>query len=224
MISKEKQLQELVQRYAEPTRQAMDNTAAKFILGDGNPNAVIMIVGEAPGLNEDRQGKPFVGRSGKSLMDWLASIGLQREDVYISNIVKCHPMKNPKTPEARGNDRPPKPHEIALCLPIMLQEILIIRPRFLLTLGSPSTRTLLQTDETITQLRGKAKPLAIEAIRKKIRESGVHEDVPLSTQEINVLKDVQVLPTFHPAALFHNPSLKEEVLKDLKTLQILTRS
>lgn len=184
-------LHALYERVEAPTRAALDHTPAKFVRGNGNPDAQIIFIGEAPGLDEDRQGKPFIGRAGQLLNKWIASLGLAREDVFITNIVKCHPMKNPQTPDARSNDRPPKPVEIEVCLPILLEEIRVIKPQVIITLGSPSTRTLLNTKETITQLHGR----------------------------FFMYEGVRLFPLFHPAALFHNPPLAIDVEKDLKTLR-----
>ena len=191
--NKSKALKDLYDRYEALTRRDI-GTKAKFVRGEGSSSAKVMFVGEAPGLNEDLQGRPFVGRAGQLLNKWLASIHLVREDVYITNIVKCHPMKNPNTPEARGNDRPPTPAEIRICLPIIREEIDVIRPRVIMTLGSPSTRTLLDSKETITKLRGRFFPWAGHP-------------------------GIQILPTFHPAALFHNPVLAKEVAEDMQTLK-----
>jgi DNA polymerase len=182
----------------EPIVRKTIGTPANFIRGAGNPDADVIFVGEAPGLNEDRLRTPFIGRAGQILNGWLEAIGLDRKDVFITNTVKCHPMKNPKTPDARGNDRPPTPAEIALCRPILEEEVRIISPRVIVTLGSPATRTILNTKETITQLRGRRHPFPADA-------------------------SVGVFPIFHPAALCHNPSLKIDVLNDLRSLrQLLT--
>ena len=191
--NKSKALKDLYDRFEAPTRREI-GTKAKFVRGEVSPSAIVMFVGEGPGLNEDLQGRPFVGRAGQLLNKWLASIGLMRDDVYITNIVKCHPMKNPNTPEVRGNDRPPTLEEIRICLPIIREEIDLIRPRVIVTLGSPSTKTLLDSKETITKLRGRFFPWAGHP-------------------------GVRILPTFHPAALFHNPVLAKDVAKDMQKLK-----
>jgi DNA polymerase len=188
-VEKSKALDALYERAAEPTRRTIQ-TAAHFVRGSGNPEAAIVFVGEAPGLNEDQLQKPFVGRSGQILNGWLEAMGLERPDVFITNVVKCHPMKNPRTPQARGNDRPPTAAEIRLCWPILEEEIRIIQPAVIVTLGSPAAQTVLATKEKITQLRGRLHPFPPEPL-------------------------VQVFPLYHPAALCHNPSLKPQVLEDL---------
>jgi len=114
--------------------------------GGGNPNARVLFVGEAPGAEEDRLGRPFVGRSGQYLTEVLARCGVARSDVYITNIVKCRPPGN----------RTPEPDEIKSCFPFLLKQIQIIQPRVICALGTVSAQTLLQTDTKITSLRGKS--------------------------------------------------------------------
>lgn len=187
-------LARLYDEHEAAVRKAVSSDRAKFVRGEGNADAQIIFVGEAPGLNEDLQGRPFVGRAGQLLNQWLESIGFVREDVFITNVVKCHPMKNPLTPKARGNDRPPTPAEIQACWPVLQKEIVLIDPRVIVTLGSPATRTVLQTQEPITKVCGRFFPFPAKA-------------------------DVRVFPLFHPAALFHNPTLRKTVTRDLDILR-----
>ena len=119
------------------------------VFGEGSPNAKLILVGEAPGRNEDLQGKPFVGVAGKLLTKILASIGLKREDVFIGNILKCRPPMN----------RNPKPEEIKACWGYLDKQLKIIRPRVILAMGTFAAQTLLKTDERIGRLRGKFYPL-----------------------------------------------------------------
>jgi uracil-DNA glycosylase len=193
-MEKQSRLKALYDRVETPTRRLLGNTPARFVRGDGNPDAAVVLIGEAPGLNEDREGKPFVGRAGQLLNQWLESIGLKRADVYITNLVKCHPMKNPATPDVRGNDRPPTPFEVETCWPIVQEELAIIQPKVLVPLGSPATRAILKSKQTITALRGCLAAFA--------ENPAIH-----------------VFPLFHPAAMFHNPLLRPEVLKDLQALK-----
>jgi uracil-DNA glycosylase family 4 len=116
----------------------------QVVFGDGNPRADILFVGEAPGLNEDLQGRPFVGAAGKLLSDCLGRIGLKREDVYIANIIKCRPPEN----------RNPKREEIASCRPYLLRQIEIIHPRVVCTLGNFAAQTLLEKKVAIMKIRG----------------------------------------------------------------------
>ncbi len=115
-----------------------------IVFGVGNPKADLVIVGEAPGRDEDAQGEPFVGRAGKLLTDIIGAIGLARTDVYICNVIKCRPP----------NNRPPEPGEIEKCSPFMQAQIAAIAPKMICTLGKFATQTLLQTETPISALRG----------------------------------------------------------------------
>ena len=124
---------------------ALRTTATQLVFADGNPRARVMFVGEAPGRDEDIEGLPFVGRSGKLLDRMLAAIGLDRTSVYIANIVPWRPPGN----------RTPTPQESATCLPFTLRQIELADPDVLVCLGNPSTQTLLATSEGITKTRGR---------------------------------------------------------------------
>jgi DNA polymerase len=119
------------------------------VFGEGNPDADLLVVGEGPGREEDLQGRPFVGRSGK-LLDrlLLEEVGVAREQVYIANVVKCRPPGN----------RDPLPDEIAACRPWLAAQVELIRPRVVLTLGNFSTKLLLETTEGIRRTRGRVYP------------------------------------------------------------------
>jgi DNA polymerase len=119
------------------------------VFGEGDPHADLMVVGEGPGRDEDLQGRPFVGRSGRLLDKLLIEeAGLERRQVYIANVVKCRPP----------NNRDPLPEEIASCRPYLDQQIGLIAPKVLLTLGNFATKALLDTSEGITRLRGRSYP------------------------------------------------------------------
>jgi DNA polymerase len=120
-------------------------TRTTLVFGVGDPDARLMFVGEAPGRNEDLQGEPFVGAAGKFLDELLASIGLDRSDVYIANILKCRPP----------NNRDPLPAEVATCTPFLDRQIEIIAPTVIATLGNHATRYLLHTDRSISTVRGR---------------------------------------------------------------------
>jgi DNA polymerase len=120
-------------------------TASRLVFGDGNPAARVVLIGEAPGRDEDLEGRPFVGRSGKLLDRMLAAIGLDRTSVYIANIVPWRPPGN----------RTPTPQETAICLPFILRQIELVNPDILVCLGNPSTQALLGTKEGITKTRGR---------------------------------------------------------------------
>jgi len=115
------------------------------VFGDGNPDATLMFIGEAPGAEEDAQGIPFVGAAGKKLNEIIAAMGLKREDVYIANVLKSRPPDN----------RTPLPSEVELCGAYLKKQIEIVNPSVIVTLGSPATKYLLQTTIGITRLRGK---------------------------------------------------------------------
>jgi DNA polymerase len=124
---------------------ALRATATQLVFADGNPHARLMFVGEAPGRDEDIEGLPFVGRSGKLLDRMLAAIDLDRKAVYIANIVPWRPPGN----------RTPTPQETAICLPFTRRQIELVDPDILVCLGNPSTQTLLSTNEGITRTRGR---------------------------------------------------------------------
>ena len=165
--------------------------------GMGSPKAEVMFIGEGPGFKEDHEGKPFIGRSGQLLDKIMEAIGLSRETVYIANIVKCHPMKNPADPESRGNDRPPTPDEMAACRGWLEAQIRAIKPKVIVTLGAVPARALLGDDTPITKIRG----------QWRTYEPG------------GGLPPIKLLPTFHPAALLRNPVLKLDVWNDMKNLK-----
>ena len=124
---------------------ALRSTATQLVFADGNPKARVMFVGEGPGYEEDKQGLPFVGRSGKLLDQMLKAIGLDRTQVYIANIVPWRPPGN----------RTPTPQEAAICLPFLLRQIALCDPDILVCLGGPSAQTLLNVKEGIMKLRGR---------------------------------------------------------------------
>lgn len=120
-------------------------TAKQAVPGEGNPNAGLVCVGEAPGANEDEQGRPFVGQAGQLLTKILAAIDLRREDVFICNVLKHRPPGN----------RNPLPEEVAACSPYLVRQIAIIRPRVIVAFGTFAAQTLLQTKDSIGKLRGR---------------------------------------------------------------------
>jgi len=163
----------------------------RAVFGAGSPRARVMFIGEGPGYEEDRRGEPFVGKAGELLDKILAAIGLSRETVYIANIVKCHPMAEPSVPDRRGNDRPPTPEETAACRPYLDAQIDLIRPGFLVALGASAARALTGSTQGITAMRGQWKE---------------YRGIPL-------------LPTYHPAALLRDESLKVHAWRDMKSLK-----
>jgi DNA polymerase len=127
-------------------RCKLGRTRTKLVFGEGNPQARLMFVGEAPGAEEDREGRPFVGEAGQLLNRMLNNLGVRREDVYIANILKSRPPGN----------RDPEADEVAACLPFLIKQIESIRPLVIVTLGKIATNYLLQLkpDTPITKLRG----------------------------------------------------------------------
>jgi len=123
----------------------LGQTRTKFVFGTGNPAASLMFIGEAPGADEDLQGEPFVGRAGQLLNKILEAIHLQREDVFICNILKCRPP----------NNRTPIPEEVEQCLPYLRKQIALVRPKLIVCLGLTAAQNLLRTKESLTSLRGR---------------------------------------------------------------------
>ena len=144
-------LSDLAAEAAGCVRCALAAGRTTVVFGEGDPGAALMVVGEGPGRDEDLQGRPFVGRSGKLLDRLLAEeAGLRRDEVYIANVVKCRPPGN----------RDPLPAEIAACRPYLDGQVSLIAPRVVLTLGNFATRALLGTTEGVTRLRGRTYPWA----------------------------------------------------------------
>jgi DNA polymerase len=141
-------LAELGAAAADCTRCRLANGRTQVVFGVGNPHAELMLVGEAPGFHEDRQGEPFVGRSGQLLDRMLKGIGLSRERVYICNVVLCRPPGN----------RDPQPDEIEACRGYLDEQIRLVDPKVVLTLGNFASKTLLETTTGITRLRGRTHP------------------------------------------------------------------
>lgn len=138
-------LAELEAQYAKCMQCPLAETRTQVVFGAGNPEAKLMFIGEAPGFDEDKQGKPFVGAAGQLLTKIIDAMKLKREDVYIANILKCRPPQN----------RNPLPSEIAACSPILMKQIEIIRPQIICALGKFAAHTLLGVETPITRLRGR---------------------------------------------------------------------
>lgn len=160
--------------------------ATQLVFGDGNPNAQLVFIGEAPGKNEDLTGKPFVGAAGKFLNEMLESIGLKREDIYITNIVKYRPP----------NNRDPLPEEKKAFLPYLQAQLEVIQPVMVATLGRHSLNCFLP-DAQISNVHGH--PLRI---RLKFKNGG-GDGFP-----------IVILPLFHPAAALYNGSMRQTLMED----------
>lgn len=172
--------EELKARVATCTACRLHQSRTQTVFGVGSQTADLMIIGEAPGANEDKQGEPFVGRAGQLLNAMLHSIGLSRELVYITNIVKSRPPDN----------RDPLPDEVVACTPYLEQQIDLLQPKLILALGRIAAHYLLDTEATMSSLRGK------EFV---FRDTGI----PL-------------LVTYHPAYLLRSPKQKVKAMEDLQ--------
>jgi uracil-DNA glycosylase family 4 len=137
-------LAEIREEMGDCQRCKLGRGRTNLVFGEGSPQARLMFVGEAPGAEEDLQGRPFVGPAGQLLNNLLNKLGLRREDVYIANVVKSRPPGN----------RDPEPDEVAACLPFLIKQIESIRPAVIVTLGAVATNHLLKTNAPITKLRG----------------------------------------------------------------------
>ncbi|MBN2226289.1 MAG: uracil-DNA glycosylase [candidate division Zixibacteria bacterium] len=156
-------------------------TRTKFVYGAGNLNAKVLFVGEAPGRDEDLQGVPFVGRAGQLLDKILAAINFSRDDVYIANILKCRPPGN----------RDPQPDEMLACMPYLMEQIRMIKPKVICALGRISAQALLQTTTPLGKLR----------------------------KQWHDFHGIPFLVTYHPAALLRFPSYKRDVWEDVLMLR-----
>jgi DNA polymerase len=173
-------LEEIRAEIGECSRCKLCEQRKNIVFGDGSPSAGLMFIGEGPGADEDEQGLPFVGRAGKKLDEMIRAIGLEREEVYIANIVKCRPPRN----------RDPERDEISTCVKFLYHQIEAIRPKVIVTLGAPATKTLLNTKIGITKIRG----------------------------EWHSFQGTDVMPTFHPAYLLraYTYENRAKVYDDLK--------
>ena len=170
-------------------------TATQLVFGDGNPTADLVFIGEAPGKNEDLQGKPFVGAAGKFLNEMLASVGLQREDIYITNIVKYRPP----------NNRDPLPEEKKAFLPYLQAQLEAIKPKVVATLGRHSTNCFLP-DLQISKIHGEPKRIKIQM-----------------KQQTDDILELVILPLYHPAAALYNGGMRQTLLDDFSQIPALLK-
>jgi len=138
-------LEELKKKYQNCQKCSLCKQRNSFVYGEGSQEAKLLLIGEGPGAEEDKQGKPFIGRAGQLLTKMLAAIQLERDEVYITNVVKCRPPGN----------RNPLPDEVAMCLPYLKEQIGIIKPKIILLLGKVAAESLLQVTEPMFELRKK---------------------------------------------------------------------
>lgn len=189
-------LAELAETIKNCSRCPLGSTRINAVPGEGNVDADLMFIGEGPGFDEDRQGRPFVGRAGQLLDKMIAAMGLKREQVFIANIAKCHPMTDPLHPEKHGNDRAPNAGEIACCRKYLERQIAIICPKYIVALGGVSAKALISDAKSLGALRGRFYDLSLDSVK--------------------LPRPVKILATFHPAALLRNPGWKRDAWKDLQ--------
>jgi len=162
------------------TRCVLHKGRKNLVFGVGSVNADIMFVGEGPGADEDQQGEPFVGRAGQLLNNMIAAMGLKREDVYIANVVKCRPPGN----------RTPERDECDTCMPFLLRQIEVIRPKVIVALGAVAAKNLLPVNDSMANIRGRWFDF----------------------------KGARLRVTYHPAFLLRDPRQKKEAWKDLQAV------
>lgn len=206
--SKQQQLDEVREKILrDKVTPVLKETATQLVFGEGNPDADILFVGEAPGKNEDQQGKPFVGAAGKFLNEMLEMVDLKREDVYITNIVKYRPP----------NNRDPLPDEKAAFLPYLQAQLEVIQPKVVVTLGRHSMNCFLP-DLQISKIHGQPKRIRInmrnQAERIKQGETGVS---PESSHGVPIV----IMPLFHPAAALYNGSMRQTLIDDFAKIPII---
>lgn len=183
-MSKKETLEDLNKKMLACSKCALRKGCSRVVPGAGSAEAEIMFIGEAPGKKEDELGVPFVGAAGKFLDEMLGTIKLKREDVYIANTVKCRPPEN----------RDPLPKEKELCWPWLVEQIQIIRPKLIVTLGKHSMELFLP-NQKISEIHGKA-------LRREIPDFGKYIFYTL----------------YHPAAALYNGSMRETLIKDFKRI------
>ncbi len=185
--TKQVQLDDIKQRIIDDkVTPELAEGATQLVFGDGNPEAELVFIGEAPGKNEDLQGIPFVGAAGKFLNEMLEMIGLKREDIYITNIVKYRPP----------NNRDPSPEEKKAFLPYLQSQLEVIQPKVLVTLGRHGLNCFLP-DLQISQVHGQPKRVKL-ALKEKSDDS----------------LQVVILPLFHPAAALYNGDMRQTLIDD----------
>lgn len=167
-------------------RCALGDTRTTLVFGVGRANADVVLVGEAPGRNEDLNGEPFVGAAGRLLDELLSSIEMARNDTYIANVLKCRPPGN----------RNPQALEIETCTPFLREQLRLIDPALVVTMGNFATRLLLGTDDPITRLHGK----------------------------VHMVDQMAVLPSFHPAAAIYDRSKRDMLFADFGLIPGLVAS
>lgn len=188
-MSKQELMDDVAAEIQDCRKCRLSRHAKNPVPGEGNPDAALMLIGEAPGYQEDIKGRPFVGRAGKILDALLSGIGLAREEAYISNIVKHRPPEN----------RDPMQDEVEACSPYLDRQIRIIKPEIIVTLGRHSTRYLLSKVNVESE--------GITGVRGRVYEERLF-DLP-----------VRIMPTYHPAAALYNPKYRSILEEDFRKVK-----
>ncbi len=183
-MDKQKQLDELNKKMSECSECALRPGCNRVVSGEGSASAEIMFIGEGPGKKEDELGRPFVGAAGKFLDEMLSAIEMKREEVYIANIVKCRPP----------NNRDPLLEEIEMCWPWLMEQIKLIDPKIIVTLGRHSMEKFLP-DRKISEIHGQAFRRAMPEIGRRV-----------------------FYALYHPAAALYNGSMRKTLIKDFKRI------
>lgn len=169
-----------------------------IVLGEGkSDHPPVMLIGEAPGEQESLQGRPFVGKAGKNLDGFLQVLELAREDIYISNVVKIRPTK--VSEKGRVSNRPPNQEELALFTPYLMEEILLVKPQMIVTLGNVALKALCGSKAVIGSLHGQSTHITVTHEKKSA--------------------EFDLFPLYHPASIIYNRSLQTVYDEDLQTLK-----
>jgi uracil-DNA glycosylase len=185
--SRQVELDRLSAEWRSCTRCPLSEGRTQVVVGSGDPDADLMFVGEAPGFHEDKQGVPFVGQAGKLLETLLGEIGLSRDAVYIANVIKCRPPGN----------RDPLPAEIDACEGYLFNQVELIRPKVICTLGNFATKLLTGRPDGITRVHGRPQERRIGSV------------------------EVQLFPIYHPAAALYTPAMMNTLREDFSRLPAL---
>ena len=190
MTDHDKQLRQIKEEVIKCRKCSLYKTRNLPVIGEGNHQARIMFIGEAPGFNEDKTGRPFYGGAGKILDELLGSVKIKREEIYICNILKCRPP----------NNRNPQKEEIKACTPYLERQIAVIKPKIICPLGNYATVYLLEKFDLKDKIQG------ISKIHGRVFETKAD------------FGSIKIIPFYHPAVVVYNQNMKETLKKDFKIL------
>ncbi len=191
MTERDKQLKKIKKEVLNCQKCSLYQTRAYPVIGQGSHQAKVMLIGEAPGFNEDKTGRPFCGQSGNILDELLEAAGIKREEIYICNILKCRPL----------NNRNPQKEEITACTPYLEKQIDIIKPKIVCPLGNYATAYLLEKFGLKDKIQGISK---------------IHSQVFEAKTDFGSIK---IVPLYHPAVAAYNANMKETLKKDFYVLK-----